>query len=406
MKKLMILGASYSVVPLIQAAKGLGLYTIAASIPGSYPGFDQADESCYVDITDPAAVTEAARTLGVDGIATCCMDVGLRAQGHACTALGLPGPSREAVELCTNKYRMKAAFVSGGVNTAKFVQIHSVADLAPAMERLRFPLIVKAVDQMGSRGIFRCDTPEEVYANYPRSMAASRQDYCLLEEFLVGEMFGMEAMLQNGELVYLLPMNNDLRNGNPPFPVGHSVPWDHADTLMDKAREQVLRAAKALGCTDCPMDFDAMLVDGEVYLIEATARAGATGIADMVSIYYGINYFEVIAALATGTSVQGYFTGREKRPCLTRLFASGGTGKVTEIHQNVAPSEQIVELTFNIGPGDEVQVMTNGRDRIGQAIIQGNSKADCKACLERVLSGLSLSIEERDHADIHRYPVL
>ena len=38
MKKIMILGASYSQLPLYEEAK-LGISTVAASIPGEWPGF-------------------------------------------------------------------------------------------------------------------------------------------------------------------------------------------------------------------------------------------------------------------------------------------------------------------------------------------------------------------------------
>ena len=55
-KKLMILGASYSQIPLIQAAKRMGITALVASIPGNYQGFESADEIAYVDITDPEAV--------------------------------------------------------------------------------------------------------------------------------------------------------------------------------------------------------------------------------------------------------------------------------------------------------------------------------------------------------------
>lgn len=45
MKRLMILGASYSQTPLYESARKLGYYTIAASIAGDYPGFALADDS-------------------------------------------------------------------------------------------------------------------------------------------------------------------------------------------------------------------------------------------------------------------------------------------------------------------------------------------------------------------------
>ena len=110
MKKLMILGASYSQLPLYEAAKRLGVSTVAASTPGDWPGFATADESSYTDISDCEAVLEAARKLQVNGIATCCLDTGVRALGYACEQMGLVGLSARAGELSSDKYKMKEAF--------------------------------------------------------------------------------------------------------------------------------------------------------------------------------------------------------------------------------------------------------------------------------------------------------
>ena len=49
MKKLMIMGAGIYQVPLIRKAKDMGIYTIAVSIPGNYPGFAVADEVCHIN---------------------------------------------------------------------------------------------------------------------------------------------------------------------------------------------------------------------------------------------------------------------------------------------------------------------------------------------------------------------
>ncbi|MCD7734798.1 MAG: ATP-grasp domain-containing protein [Clostridiales bacterium] len=406
MKKLMILGASYSQVPLIRAAKRLGLYTVVASIPGSYPGFGEADAVCYADITDPEAVLAAARAEQIDGICTCCMDTGLLAQGYVCSQLGLPGPSWETARLCTNKYRMKEAFLAAGVNTARFRKISGRDDLVPAMQDLRFPLIIKAVDQMGSRGIFICQNEEEVLSCYDRSLAASRKSYCILEEYLQGEMFDMEAMIQDGVPVYVLPSNSDHRKMNPPFSKGHSVPWLHLDAMGEKAAVQVRKAASALGIENAPMDLDVMLLDGEVYVIEASARAGATGIAEMVGIYYGTDYYEAIAALAVGEDVSPRFADPPRIPCLTHLLSSPVTGVVRAIGNTVTPSEDIIDLSFNIRPGAAVRRMTNGGDRIGQVILRGDSPEACQQTLKDVLAHLTLEIEAEDHAGIHCYPVL
>ena len=109
MKKLMILGAGYTQIPLIEAAKRMGCYTITASIDGDYPGFLAADEAAYVDIADPRAVAEKAAKLQVDGVTTCGLDLGMAAIGAACEALSLPGPSAEAARKASNKLEMKKA---------------------------------------------------------------------------------------------------------------------------------------------------------------------------------------------------------------------------------------------------------------------------------------------------------
>ena len=113
MKKLMILGASYSQLPLYEAAERLGIKTIAASTPGDWPGFQAADESTYTDISDPGAVMEAARKFQADGITTCCLDTGVRAMGYACEKLGLKGLSEKSADISSNKFKMKEAFMAG-----------------------------------------------------------------------------------------------------------------------------------------------------------------------------------------------------------------------------------------------------------------------------------------------------
>lgn len=394
MKKLMILGASYSVVPLIQAARALGCYTIAASIPGDYPGFACADESCHVDITDPAAVTEAARRLAVDGIATCCMDVGLRAQGHACTALGLIGPSRDAVELCTNKHRMKEAFLAGGVNTARFVRINAADELTAAIDQLRFPLILKAVDQMGSRGIFRCNTPEEVLANYPRTMAATRKPYCLLEEFIEGTLFGVEGMVQNGKPVFLLPDGTTAFQAATPTPVGHYVPAPELEGVREEIRRQVEKAIAALGFDNTPLNCDCILRGEEVFLVEATARAGATCLPELVGTWFGVNYYEQIVRLAMGMPLNPLLGGGGPHTAnLSHILLSTVSGTLVRLENRNAPSEDMMDLSLNVEPGEQVRAYTNGRDRLGQILIRGETLTACRERLRQVLENLVLEIE-------------
>lgn len=397
MKKLMILGASYSQVPLIRAAKKLGFHTITASIPGNFPGFEEADEFCYADISKPEQVLEYAEKFQIDGITTCCLDTGVPAIGYVCEKMGLKGPSYEAACRSINKWEMKKAFEREGVSTARFRLVKNQEDLEKALEELTFPVIVKAVDLMGSRGIFRSNTKEEAIANYSKTMEATGKDYCLVEEFIEGTIFGTEAMLQDGELVFMLPNGIDAYQGFTPTPVGHSVPLEHMDQLSPQISREVLNAVRALGFDNCPVNCDLILKDGKVYVIEITARAGATCLPELVSIYLGIHYYEVIAMLAMGLDVRALFIRASMLrpvPNLSKILISQKTGTVTKLVNENEPSEDIIDLSFNIREGDHVNQYNNGRDRIGQIIIKGNTLQACRERLEEVLSKITIEVEE------------
>ncbi len=388
----MVLGASYSQIPLMRAAKRLGCHVIAASIPGPYAGFGEADEVVNVDITDPEAVLKAAQEHQIDGVATCCMDVGIRALGYVCEKMGLAGPDSFGAEAAADKSIEKAAYVEHGVNTAKHFLVHNHEELQKALDQLTFPVILKAVDQMGSRGIFRSNTRQEALDNFDQSMTWTKRDFCIVEEFIDGTMFGVEAMMSQGKLAYVLPLGNDQRDGNPPFPVGHYVPWDNAETLQSQIEQQVANVAKALHFDNCGMDLDCMYKDGKIYIIEATARAGATCITDTVSIYYGIDYFEAIVKAALGEDVADMFKTDKHTPSISRLLSSDVEGVVKSIQQPTSLPANVTDLSFNVAAGDEVRPMQNGRDRIGQLIVKGETLEECRKVQAEILNQIRVIV--------------
>ena len=392
-KKLMILGASYSQLPLYEAAKKLGISTVAVSTPGDWPGFQVADESSCTDISDPQAVFESAKELKADGIATCCLDTGVRALGYTCEKLGLTGPGARAADISSNKYKMKEAFMKGGVSCARHICIHSEEDLQKALDQLDFPVVVKAVDLMGSRGIFRCNTREEAVFYYGKTMEATGQDYCLAEEFIEGQILGCEAMMKDGELVYCLPNNIAAFQSHVPTPVGHSVPYRKPELEPEICR-QVKLAIEAVGLDNCPVNCDLIHKEGKVYVIEITGRAGATCLPEQIGLYYGINYYEAIIRLAMDMEVESLFAQPPCTASISHTLMSDRDGTVKAINNCNEQTEDIVDLSFNIEPGEMIHAYRNGRDRLGQVIVKGSSLPVCRARLAEVLAKIEIEFEE------------
>ena len=286
---------------------------------------------------------------------------------------------------------MKEAFVKGGVRCAKHIRIQSREELESALDQLEFPVILKAVDLMGSRGLFRCENREEALSHYQDTMDATGKDYCLVEEFIQGQMLGCEAMISNGKLLFGLPNNIENYQSHVPTPIGHSVPYRKQDTLGAEVEHQLKLAIQALGMDNCPINCDLMEKDGKIYVIEITGRAGGTCLPETTGIYYGIDYYEAIVRLALDMEAEILFEKKSPRTAnLSHILTSDRTGILKQIHNDNEITENIVDLSFNVEPGEEIRKYENGRDRIGQVILKGKNLDDCQQNLAKVLSKINI----------------
>ena len=396
MKKLMILGATLTQIPLIETAKKLGMYTIAASIPGNYPAFDYADEVCYVDITDVNAVYEKAKELKIDGIVTCCMDLPVRAVGYVAEKMGLPGLRERSALLCNDKSLMKEAFMKYEVQTPKYVRIATKEELIKAFDILEFPLIIKAVDLQASRGIYVAKDKQEALEGFENAMSLTKQDFCIVEEFVEGDEFGAQAFVYNGEVLFVLPHGDYTYYTHAAMPIGHFAPLNLPDEIIKSAEIEAKKAIKAVGLDNCAVNIDMIYRNGKVYMIELTGRAGATNLCELVGMYYGINYYEMIAKTAIGEDPRGAFASRNAKttPCASKYIISLQSGILKEIQNLNKETSDLCEYKVFVNKGDRINKFTDGRDRIGHIIFKGETIESCLKALDNYCDNIKIVLEK------------
>jgi biotin carboxylase len=395
-KRLMILGAGRGQIGLIKTAKSMGITTVVATGSGSYPGITLADEVCYVDISNPEAVYEKAKVLNLDGIATCCLDTGIRALGYTCDRLGLFGLSEKAAIMSNDKLLMKEALVKNGVNTAKFVKVNSQDSFADALKQLNMPVIIKAVDLQGSRGIYIARTEKEAYNGYRATMSETRKEFCIIEEFIEGYEFGAQAFVYNNEVLFVLPHGDNIYISNTAVPIGHYAPFEGSEDIHKQAEKAVVSAIRAMGLNNCAVNVDLIVRDNKVYIIELTGRVGANCLPELVSIYYGINYYEMIAATALGKDPRPIFYTQVENKVANAsrmLFSESQSGILKEIVNNNQLNDIIYEITFFIEPGSEIRKFTNSNDCIGQVIVKGETLEACQNYINKVLENIHFVIK-------------
>ncbi|MCD8381610.1 MAG: ATP-grasp domain-containing protein [Clostridiales bacterium] len=385
MTKILILGASIYQVPLIRAAKRMGLYTIVSSIPGDYPGFSLADKAWEINTTDRASILAAAQAERIDGICTTGTDVAVSTIGYVCGHMGLRGISEEAAVMATDKADMKDAFRRGHVSTADFRRAYSLEDVETAAQEIGLPVVVKRVDSSGSRGITIVRDRNGLEDAYREAAAHTRRPYVIVEKMLGGTEIGVDGVIQDGKLVFFAPHEKFLyRSGRTTIPAGHGLPYLGSAQVQREIGVQMDRAVKALGLDNCSFNAD-VLVDGSVVsVLEMGGRTGATCIPELISTYYGIDFYEKILQNALGIPLD--FTPRAAScPCMAKLLMSPVDGVITGIDSDrlAAVRQACTELVLDYAVGHPVEVMQNGTTRIGHLVAPASRVEELDGLMDR-----------------------
>lgn len=396
-KRLLVLGAGRGQVGLYRAAKKMGIHTIAGTMPDNDPpGIKLADEVCYMNIANPDEVLAKAKSLNLDGIATCCLDTGVPALGKVCDSLNLTGLTEFAAVMCGDKLKMKKAFMEYNVSTARFYEISNENELALALEKLQLPVIIKATDLQGSKGIYISKTKEAALEGFHEAMKKTKRSYCIVEEYIEGWEFGAQAFVYKGTVLFVMPHGDETYMSHTAVPVGHYVPLDCNENIYKQTEAAVKNAIEALGLNNCAVNVDLILRDNKVYVIELTGRVGANCLPELVQINFGIEYYEMIAALALGENPLELWEQRRsttKAGLAKMILATEKSGILDNIVYNGKIAGDVLEVTFFKHANDEIRIFENSNDCVGQIIVQGEMMDDCKTTMQNVLEHISMQLK-------------
>lgn len=390
MAKLLILGAGIYQVPLINKAKKLGHYVIVVSVKGKYPGFNLADKIYYVDTTDKESVLCISKKENIDGILTTGTDVAISTIGFVCDKLGLKGLSYKSAMLSTDKTLMKDAFMNNNVITAKYRVCHDIVETQEVYEQFSKPVILKAVDSSGSRGIVKVNKKDELEDAVRNVMLNTKKDYFIIEEFIEGEEFGAQSMVANGEVVFILPHGDYVFQGETGVPIGHFAPYDIDTNLLQDIQEQIENTVKALEIDNAALNIDFILKDNKPYMLEIGARAGATCLVELVSIFYNIDYYKMLIDIALGNKVE--MISDEKIANASMLLYSEKDGVIVS-QRDCNKNDFIYEVVFDYKIGEKVRKFNVGPDRIGHVVVKGNDLNEAETNLKTALKNIQIKIE-------------
>ena len=397
-KKLLLLGGSRYLMPVITEAHLLGCHVITCDyLPDNY-AHRFSDEYHNVSIVDREAVLSLARSLKIDGIMSFACDPGVVTAAYVAEQLGLPyGGSYESVSILQDKGRFRRFLTENGFTVPVSASYTEASDALSDFLRFRLPVIVKPVDSAGSKGVRRVDSEADLPAAIEHALAHSISGQFIIEEFIEAKGFASdtECFTVDGELQFVSFNNQyfDALAENPYTPAGFTWPSHMPQGCQQELRSELQRLMTLLDMKTTVYNIECRQgTDGKAYLMEVSPRGGGNRLCEMLHYACGTNLIRsaVLAAL-------GEPPGPLSDPVYDGFWAQvilhsdrDGVFKCLSVDGSVR--RNVVEEALWVQPGEMIERFTGANKSLGTLVLRFDSAEEADARMSFIRDWLKIEL--------------
>lgn len=203
MKRVLILNGSFCEIPLIEECHRMGYYVITTGNMPQLIGHQYADEYIKEDYSDYEAVLDLVKKNKIDAILSCANDFGSITAAYVDEQMGWGHHDTFANSLLMHhKDQFKEYMQKKCFPTPISVAFERKDDAIAYVEKLQmYPIIVKANDLTGGKGILKAENKQEALFALENAFTRSRSKHVLIEQFVRGNQQTFVTFLHNQKVV-------------------------------------------------------------------------------------------------------------------------------------------------------------------------------------------------------------
>ena len=366
MLKLAVIGANAPLIPFYKQAKALGYYIIGIAWSEGAVCKPYCDKFYPISFKDKEEVLRACQEEKIDGITSFSLESALPTVVYVAQAMGLVSNTEECVRLTETKFAQRQAFEKSGIPVPKYAKVEEESSLEEL--DIHCPIIIKPLDSGGSQGVTKLDSKEGLVKAYRIAADHSRTQRVIVEEFVDGREFSVEALSHEGKH-YILQITDKVTSGTPHFiEMQHHQPANISSDVAEQIKAMVEKALTALKIENSPSHTEIKLNSkGELFIIEIGARMGGDFISsDLVRLSTGYDMVKGAIELAVGKFKVPHISDM----CYSGVyFYSALAPQIRDVIRCHSDYPDIVECEINDCPLPEAQ---SNADRGGYFIYQSN----------------------------------
>lgn len=358
MKTIMIVGAGKAQIPLINAARKEGYYTIACDMNPNAPGVALVDDYCKISTKDREGLFRTAQEKKIDGIVAnseyVMLDVAFISQ-----ELGLVGNSENAIAVLSSKRKFRTLQKKIGL----FVPI------VMEKEELNYPVIIKPDMCSGTRGTRVAKDETEIEEAVKNCSILSRNGKAIIEEYIPIDpktVIEGEIFIHKGQILWDGLFRSIRSKAAPMIPMTYVFPL--VEEKVETLKDTLERAFRAIGVVYGEYNIEACFVDDEPFIIEINPRQGGNDLPRYVQEYCGIDYYRLLVTTSVGDdeywwSLREY--GRQSNRITHHMLYPRKTGRLKGVQIADEIKGFITCKQISVSVGDEIKQATDGSASIG-----------------------------------------
>lgn len=402
MKKLLLLGGSRYLVPVIHKAHELGIYTITCDYLPDNTAHKYSDEYVNISIINKEAVLEKAIELQIDGIMSFACDPGVVTAAYVAEQMGLPFQgSYESTAILQDKGLFRKFLADHGFNVPHAKRYTDINEPFKDIDFFTWPVIVKPTDSAGSKGVTKVETPDGLSNAIKTASECSHNGAFIIEDFLTFEGYHSSAdpFTVDGNLKFVSYSDQlfDKEADNPYTPAFIIWPTSMKREHQNKLTSETQRLMTLLHMKTGIYNIETCVgADGRPYLMEVSPRGGGCKIAELQRMAYGIDLIENEVRKAVGMPLteikQSELNGVW---CEMVVHARPGQcGRLKCIYVDPQIEQKYLKVVdLCVKPGDVVLPFTGANMSLGDMFLRFDSREELDEVMEKVNSWLHIELE-------------
>ena len=411
LRKLLIIGADYFEIEIVNAAKEMGYYTVVTDNRSNWdnaPAKKEADEAWNISYSDIDTLAEKCRQSGIRGCIAGYSEFRVKCAKELCSRLGMPFYAGSVdIASINDKILFKEKCVQSGVAVPKQYKITDEID---------FPVIIKPADSDGSRGISICYDYEQAKEGYELALDYSAAKKVLIEQYIKSDEVMIYFTVHNGIIDLSAMCDRYMHSFDEritQLPVGYYFPSRHLDVFIKHNKHKFEKLIRNLGIKNGLVAFQSFITGTDAIPFDPTYRLDGSmsyrfcdknnnsNVLKML-INYSMNGSMGSDEIITATENPFFDTPSFELPVLL------GKGVISKIRglEKIKEMPEVIHVFVKQKVGDEMKKTADFTQIFCRIHLQSKNDKLLAECINRIFNCLTVLDENGSDMILNRKVIL